>query len=710
MMRGDDRASDAAQTTRSALSRRAHFFSALVSALIAGLLAFAALSVPTFAQTTTSYTYDKAGRLVGVTYPGGGEVKYLYDAAGNRIEITYNVPNGAPVANNDSISTLSNSPITFDPRGNDSDPEGGALTITAVSSASGGTASINSGASVTFTPTTNYVGAASYQYTIADPQGATASATVSVTVQNRAPTAVADATSTLSNAAVTIDPRSNDTDPESSTLTVTSVASASNGTASVSGGGTGVTFTPSTNFVGSGSFTYTISDAHGGTASNTVSVTVNNRAPTANADSISTPPSTPYVFNPRANDTDPEGQTLTITAVSTPSLGSAAITGSGTTIIYTPLASTGSTSFTYTITDTYGATSTATVSVNVNNNPPVATADSISTLSNSAVTFDPRGNDSDPEGGALTIVSVSSASNGAAVNNGNGTVTFTPTTNFVGTGSYSYTIQDPIGAQASATVTVTVQNRAPVANADSYSTSGNTAVTSDPRTNDADPERQALSIVSVSSATNGSAVVNSGASVTFTPTANFAGAASYQYTIQDTHGAQATATATVTVSPDYTPNALNWTDLNPKWAGTPSGSPIPNWQDGPTLTISGLTTGTSVTLGFGQDNIDSGDAGLQVRVYKNGTLVTDSMLVAATAGGVGGSVGTVSVVNGDTIRFRAIVYDPAITTGSGLSSSRTARQLIYNQTTGNTLIDTFDVSGDYSEQGDTGCPPLQMCE
>lgn len=90
---------------------------------------------------------------------------------------------------------------------------------------------------------------------------------------NLPPVALADNATTVVNVPVTINVLANDNDPNGDTLTITSVSNFVNGTAAVSGNT--VIFTPTAGFTGTGSFTYSISDGRGGTASATATVTVN---------------------------------------------------------------------------------------------------------------------------------------------------------------------------------------------------------------------------------------------------------------------------------------------------------------------------------------------------------------------------------------------------------------------------------------------------
>jgi len=130
------------------------------------------------------------------------------------------------------------------------------------------------GSDVVFTPTTGYTGAASFSYTISDGHGGASTATVDVNV-NAAPVAAADAVSGTANSPITIAPStllSNDSDPNGDPLTINSVLDATHGTVELVGGN--VVFTPTKDYVGDASFSYTISDGHGGTASGSVSLTI----------------------------------------------------------------------------------------------------------------------------------------------------------------------------------------------------------------------------------------------------------------------------------------------------------------------------------------------------------------------------------------------------------------------------------------------------
>ncbi|MFZ2307257.1 MAG: Calx-beta domain-containing protein, partial [Rhodoferax sp.] len=192
------------------------------------------------------------------------------------LSISVTPVNDAPVAVHDTASTMTGSPVTLPSTTlliNDSDVDGDPLTLFSVQDANHGSVAMV-GSDVVFTPTAGYTGAASFSYTISDGQGGTSTATVDVNV-NAAPVAAADAVSGTANNPITIAPStllSNDSDPNGDPLTIDSVLDATHGTVALVGGN--VVFTPTKDYVGDASFSYTISDGHGGTASGSVSVTI----------------------------------------------------------------------------------------------------------------------------------------------------------------------------------------------------------------------------------------------------------------------------------------------------------------------------------------------------------------------------------------------------------------------------------------------------
>ena len=94
------------------------------------------------------------------------------------------------------------------------------------------------------------------------------------------------------------------------------------------------------------------------------------------------------------------------------------------------------------------------VTINVNeagNDLPVATNDSKSTDEDVPVNITVLSNDSDADGGTLTVTSVNNPTNGAVTDNGDGTFTYTPDPNFNGQDTFVYTVSDGSGGTATAT-------------------------------------------------------------------------------------------------------------------------------------------------------------------------------------------------------------------------------------------------------------------
>ncbi|MCG9549301.1 Ig-like domain-containing protein [Vibrio harveyi] len=517
-------------------------------------LTITAASVPT-EQGTVAIVDGKLVFTPAENFNGDATISYtisdgqLTDDA--TVAVTVNPVNDAPVAVNDAVSTDEDTAVTIDVLTNDSDLENDQLTITNASvPAEQGTVTIVDGKLV-FTPAENFNGDATISYTISDGQ-LTDDATVAVTVNpvNDAPVAVDDTGATDEDTAVTIDVLANDNDPENDQLTITNASvPAEQGTVTIVDGK--LVFTPAENFNGDATISYTISDGQLSDDA-TVAVTVNpvNDAPVAVNDTVSTDEDTAVTIDVLANDSDPENDTLTITAASVPAeQGTVAIVDGK--LVFTPAENfNGDATISYTISDGQ-LTDDATVAVTVNpvNDAPVAVNDTVATDEDTAVTIDVLANDSDPDNDQLTITNASVPAEQGTVTIVDGKLVFTPAENFNGDATISYTISDgQLTDDATVAVTVNPVNDAPVAVDDTVTTDEDTAVTIDVLANDSDPENDQLTITNASVPAEQGTVTIVDGKLVFTPAENFNGDATISYTISD---GQLTddATVAVTVNP-----------------------------------------------------------------------------------------------------------------------------------------------------------------
>jgi len=502
-------------------------------------------AVGTPGKGTVSFNGDTITYTPALNFYGTDTFTYaVTDGAGltSTATETITVQPRPPIAVADSASMNSNSGASFNALSNDSDPQGTALSIVSVGSASHGSVSFV-GSTITYTPAVNFYGTDAFSYTIQNVPGLTAAATETMTVKARPPVAVADNASMLSNSGTSFNALSNDSDPQGAALSITGVGSAAHG--SVSFNGSTITYAPAGNFYGTDTFSYTIKNSAGLTASATETMTVNARPPLAVPDSATMYSNSGASFNALSNDSDPQGLALNIVGVGSAAHG--AVSYSGGTISYTPAVNFyGTDTFTYTIQNAAGLTASATETMTVNARPPVAVPDSAAMYSNSGASFNALSNDSDPQGLALNIVGVGSASHGS-VNYSGANITYVPTAGFYGTDTFTYTIKSTAGLMASATETMTVNARPPVAMPDSASLNVNGSASFNALSNDSDPQGLALSITAVGSAGHGSVSYN-GSTITYRPAVNWYGTDTFSYTIQNAAGLTASATETTTVN------------------------------------------------------------------------------------------------------------------------------------------------------------------
>ncbi|MBK6726085.1 MAG: tandem-95 repeat protein [Xanthomonadales bacterium] len=521
---------------------------------------------------------------------------------------------------------------------------------------------------------------------------------VTVTAVDDAPVAVADsATVAEDSGANTIDVLLNDTDIDAGPKLVTAVGTATNGT--VTNNSSNVSYTPTGNYCGADSFTYTIT----GGSSATVSVTVTcvDDPPVAVADSPSVAEdSGANTVDVLLNDTDIDGGAKLVTLVGTAANGTTAIGGGGANVSYAPTANyCGADSFTYTITG--GSSTTVSVTVTCVDDAPTAVADSPSVAEDSgANTIDVLANDTDIDAGPKLVTLVGTATNGTtAIGGGGANVSYAPTGNYCGADSFTYTITG--GSSATVSVTVTCVDDPPVAVADSPSVAEDSgANTVDVLLNDTDIDGGAKLVTLVGTAANGTtAIGGGGANVSYAPTANYCGADSFTYTIT---GGSSTTVSVIVSCVDDAPTAV---------ADSPSVA-----EDSGANTIDVLLNDT---------DIDAGPKLVTaVGAATNGTVTNNSTNVGYAPNGnycgadsfsytiTGGSSATVSV----TV---TCVNDAPTAVGSIATQSATEAVLLsvatasaFNDVDGDTLSYTLDagapawLSVDSGTGVVSGTPPI----
>ncbi len=386
---------------------------------------------------------------------------------------------------------------------------------------------------------------------------------------NMAPVAVNDNVQTAFETAVMIDVLANDTDVNTGdTLTVTSYDASTPNQGMIKLEDGKLIYTPAKGFSGTDTFKYTISDGKN-TSMATVTVVVAkaaNVAPVAMDDKVSTAFDTQVTINALNNDSDADGDTLSITAFDAQSVNGGTVTQQNGMFIYTPKAGfSGTDTFTYTISDGQGNEAKATVSVHVAEEvtkPGLAAAnDSVTTPFNTAVSIDVLANDSDAHGDTIAIDAFdTSTSNSGSIASVNGMLVYTPAAGFTGTDTFNYTITDNNGEKASATVTVTVETQAlKVVDdgtqgemvGDAYSFYTNDAMTRnlDVMANDMGDE---LTIVAITVPPRfGTAVISSdGKSINYTLRSGYCEDHFFVYRVRDKHGNEAEARSYINVLDD----------------------------------------------------------------------------------------------------------------------------------------------------------------
>ncbi|HAV1573844.1 TPA: tandem-95 repeat protein [Vibrio parahaemolyticus] len=421
-------------------------------------------------------------------YVGKDTFTYIVTSGGvsesTTVEVNVTPVNDAPVAKDDIATTQEDTAVTIDVLPNDSDVDGDKLSIQSASVPEAqGKVEIVDGKLV-FTPAENFNGDAEITYTVTD--GAlTDQATVKVTVNavNDTPVVesnIADQALAEDFTPYTIDLNTafSDVDNVDGELTF-SVSGNSNIQVAIVNGI--VTITPTADWNGSETLTFTATDPSGESISQTVNFTV---APVADivADSVTVVEDTPTIIKVLGNDTfEGDDKVVSLDTNNGPANGTVSINPDGS-VTYTPNDNYhGTDSFTYIVTSG-GVSESTTVSVDVTpvNDAPVAKDDIATTQEDTAVTIDVLSNDTDVDGDKLSIQSATVPEAQGKVEIVDGKLVFTPAENFNGQAEITYTVTDgQLTDEAKVTVTVNPVNDAPTIKVDAVESITEDAVSID---------------------------------------------------------------------------------------------------------------------------------------------------------------------------------------------------------------------------------------
>ncbi|NQZ12284.1 MAG: tandem-95 repeat protein, partial [Algicola sp.] len=458
--------------------------------------------------------------------------------ASSTVTVNINAVPDVPVAVADSQTTNEDTPVNIVVTTNDTDADGDSITLinATMATSNGGVAVLND-STLTYTPNANFNGVETIIYNITDGTlTGTGTVTVTVTAVNDNPVAVADTINATEDTLIAISPLTNDSDVDGDTLTITA-ANAGSGTATIDGNN--INYTPSANFNGSDTVTYTISDGVGaspGIAASSIAVTIAavDDPPIAVADTVSTNEDTLVNIDILTNDIEVDGDTLIVQSASASS-GTVSIEPDKT-LNYTPPADfNGSDTITYFIYDgTTVASTTVAVTVNAVNDNPVAATDTITVNEDTLINIDVLANDSDAESGTLSITSQSALHGTVTVSSGP-SLDYTPTADYNGADVITYGISDGTGGTATGIVNITVDpvNDAPVVTGETVSLNEDTSINVNVLANDTDVEGTTLIVSGTPSAANGSVTLESDKTLSYIPTLNFNGSDTITYQVSD---------------------------------------------------------------------------------------------------------------------------------------------------------------------------------
>ncbi len=455
------------------------------------------------------------------------------------VSIAVTPVNDAPVAQAASVTIRGRTPTPLVLAG--SDVEGSPLTFAVTQAPANGTLS-GTPPNLTYTAQTGFAGQDTIHFTTSDGSLTSAAATVTITVINRAPLAVAASVSLNEDSPAEV--ALSGTDEDGDSLTYTVLDGPAHG--ALSGTPPNLTYTPGTNYFGSDSLRFTVSDGASISepATITLAIAAVNDAPTAT-------PATYTVDEDGSvsitlGGSDPEGSTLGFTVSDLPLNGR--LIGSAPNLTYRPNTNySGPDSFTFTVWDGDRTSVAATIALDVTpvNDIPVANPGTLTAETGKTSALVLTG--SDLESTAVSFMVIQGPTNGTLSGRAPN-LYYTPGAGYVGADSLRFKVTDGTDSSEPATIaiTVTTLNRAPVAVASSRTLNEDTPVAV--TLSGTDPDGDSLTYTVTVPPANGT-LSGTLPNLIYRPATNYFGTDSFQFTVSDGSLVSAPATVSLTISP-----------------------------------------------------------------------------------------------------------------------------------------------------------------
>lgn len=535
--------------------------------------------------------------------------------------------NDSPTAIGKTLTTPQNTPLAIALTGGDAD--GDTLDFKIIGQPANGTLG-GTAPNLTYTPAFGFRGTDSFTFQTSDSLEAseTATITINVTKVNSVPVAISKSVSTKEDTALPITLGGSDDDGDSLSYTVLSQP----GKGTLVGTAPNLTYTPNANHHGTDSFTFRVNDSTVNSPTGTISITVTpvNDKPVAIAKTLATSRNTPVAVTLSGSDID--GDAITFAMVTQPTKG--ALSGTLPNLTYTPAnGSSGADSFTFRVHDgqEFSDVQTVTINISATNEAPVATAKSMTTAEDTAVSFVLAG--TDKEGDTLSYSVLTQPGKGTLTGTAPN-LSYTPDADFNGSDSFTFRVNDGTTNSTTATVSITVTpvNDAPVAATRIHTTQEDAPVSIVLGATDKDGD--SLTYTLLSQPAKGT-LTGTAPNLTYTPAANFNGSVSFTFKANDGKADSNTSAITISVSPVndapiVTGRSVSTTEGLPV-AITLAGSDV----DGDSLTFSVVSQPTKGTLTGTVPNLTYQPS--------SGFYGSDSFTYRANDGTVNSTVATVNI-------------------------------------------------------------------